>query len=691
MSTTDLLLEIGCEELPSSFVEAALAALPDLTKKRLDAARIAFGSIRALGTPRRLALLVEGVATRQSDLSEEVLGPPVKAAFKDGKPTRAAEAFAEKVGKPVAELRQIETPKGMYLAASRAEAGQPTAALMPALLEEIIRAIPFRKSMRWADLDFAFGRPIQWLVALLGDEVVHLEIATKKSARRSLGHRFLATGAIEIARPSAYVETLRKAHVLVEPDERRAALKRALDDAAVTADGALIEDEFLMDENLSLVEEPYVIEGSFDPVFLALPERVILEVAKGHQRYFGLRDKLTGKLRPSYLAVVNTALDRALIKKGNDRVMTARLSDAKFFFDEDKRVPLEARREKLAGVVFQKRLGTVLAKAQRIEMLAVRIGEELLLDSQIVKTAMRGAHLAKCDLVTLMVGEFPELQGEMGAAYAIAQGEPADVAEVVRDHYRPKGAADDTAASPAAALVALADRLDTLVGCFAIGLSPTGTADPFGLRRAMLGVLRTLLDRGFDLSIARLVALAFEGYEGTKLDLSLADLTAKLVAFSTDRLRGLLEAKHPADVVRAAVEVGADRPIDVRRRVIALAELDTATRAQVGEVFKRATNIASQASAGEPPAPPADAHASEHALHAAYERFAARADELAKAGDYANLLREVATIAPVMHQYFLDVFVMAEDLAVRDARLKLMRAISERCSRVARLELLAPA
>lgn len=685
----DLLLEIGCEELPSSFVEVAVATLPELARKRLEAARIGHGAVKALGTPRRLALYVSTLAASQRDLAEEVTGPPVRAAFKDGKPTRAAEAFAEKLGVSVDQLRKVDTPKGEYLVGSRSETGKPTHELLPALLEAIVRDIPFRKSMRWGDLDFAFGRPIQWLVALFGAEVVPLELASKRSGRASRGHRFLATGEVTLASPGDYLETMRDQHVLVDPAERREALVAAVARAAKQAGGDLIEDEFLVGENLSLVEEPHVVVGSFDPSFLELPERVILEVAKGHQRYFGVRGA-DGRLLPRYLAVVNTALEPELIVKGNDRVMRARLADAQFFYREDLKVPLADKRDKLAGVVFQKRLGSVLEKSDRVERLALELGQALAVDAGVVETARAGAHLAKCDLVSFMVGEFPELQGDMGASYAVAQGVPAPVAEVIREHYRPKGAQDEPAASPAAALVAIADRLDTVVGCFGIGLVPTGTADPFGLRRAVLGILRTMLERNFDMELPAIFAIAHAGFDAKKLDVPADALSTKLLEFAGERLRGLLSDRFPADVVRACLASGHARPLDLRRRIAALAELDESTRAQVGEVFKRATNIAKDATAGEPSSPPAGAHASEMALFSAYERFAVRSNDLGRSGDYAALLREVATIAPVMHQYFIDVFVLDKDQAIRDNRLRLMRSIADRCARVAHLELLAP-
>jgi glycyl-tRNA synthetase beta chain len=686
-ASTDLLLEIGCEELPASFVDAALRALPDLANKRLAELRLAHGEVRVYGTPRRLALVVEGLAMRQPNLEAEVLGPPAKAAFKDGVPTKAAEAFAQKVGCAVAELRTVPTPKGEYLAGTRREEGQPTAALLPAMLSGVITSIPFRKSMRWADLDIQFGRPIQWLVALFGDAVVPLEFGGIRAGNASRGHRFLVTGPVPIPSARAYSATLRAAHVLVDPGERESAMLKRLVEAASSLGGTLIEDAFLVEENRSLVEEPHVVAGGYEAEFLELPERVILEVAKGHQRYFGVRAK-DGKLLPRYLSVVNTAVAPETIRRGNDRVMRARLADARFFYREDLKLPLAERRGKLAGIVFQKRLGSVLAKAERVERLAREIGLSVGLPEPIIMAAASGAHLAKCDLVTLMVGEFPELQGEMGRAYALVQGVSADVADVIRDHYMPKGASDDTAPTDAAALVSIADRIDTLVGCFGVGLTPTGAADPYALRRACLGVLRTLLDRGYDLAVDRLVALAVTGYAGVTLDRSEEELTQKLGDFFTDRLRGLLEAKLPADAVSASLAVAANRPLDARARATAIASLSEDDRARVGEVFKRATNIASSAPSGQPSAPGPGSHASEGALFEGYQSLRATLQSLAKAGDYSAAFRAIGEFAPRLAQYFADVFVMSEDEAVRNERLRLMRAISESCSTLARLELL---
>jgi glycyl-tRNA synthetase beta chain len=688
--TSDLLLEIGVEELPSSFVEGALRALPELAQKRLSDLRLAHEAVHAYGTPRRLTLIVRGLALRQTDLHEEVTGPPVKAAFKDGVPTKAAEAFAAKLGTSVADLRRVETPKGEYLVGTRREAGREALSLLggeAGALAQIILAIPFRKSMRWGAGEVAFGRPIQWLVALLGEHVIEVAVAGVQSHRASRGHRFLGAATVQIASAATYLDTLREAHVLADPEERARLMKARLVAAATAAGGVLIDDDFLIHENLSLVEEPHVITGAYDDEFLELPERVILEVAKGHQRYFGVR-AADGRLLPRYLVVVNTAVDPDNVRRGNDRVMRARLADARFFYREDGKHPLAERRNKLAGIVFQKRLGTVLGKAERVERLARELGLLLQLPEPTLMAAAGGAHLAKCDLVTLMVGEFPELEGEMGRAYALAQGVAPEVAAVIREHYMPKGAGDATAPSDAGALVAIADRLDTLVGCFSVGLTPTGAADPYGLRRACIGILRTVLERGFALRLSDAFRAAYDGYHGTKLDLSQTELVQKLGDFFADRQRGLLEASLPSDAVLACLAVATDRPLDARARATAIAGLDAATRASVGEVFKRATNIADKAPAGEPTPPPADAHPSELAL---YEGFLALREALhrkAEEGDYAAAFSEVSGFAPLLARYFIDVFVMSDDLVVRDNRLRLMAAISVTCGKLAKLELL---
>jgi glycyl-tRNA synthetase beta chain len=602
-----LLFEIGVEELPSSFVDAALTALPRIVADELAKVRLSHGEARALGTPRRLSVIVRDVVTRQLDLDEEVIGPPESVAFRDGKPTKAAEAFAAKLGCGVESLAVVaqqaagKQKAGRYVVGRRAERGRPAMELLGGALERVAAAIPFRKSMRWADLDVPFGRPVQWLVALLGEEVVATSFAGVSAGRVSRGHRFLSPATFDVKSADHYVEELRERHVLVDRAERVRAMMERIDVAARAAGGTYDTEPLLVDENASLVEEPHVVSGTFDRAFLALPAAVIRAVARGHQRYFCVQTA-ADELLPSYLAVVNTARRPDLIVQGTDRVMRARLSDARFFWEEDQKQPLDARYGRLGGIVFHNRLGTVKEKAARIERLAGRIAELLSLDDLRKAEVQRAARLCKCDLVSLMVGEFPELQGVMGRAYALAQNEPRDVADAVRDHYKPVGAQDDVAPGDVSAAIALADRLDTLAGCFAVGLAPTGAADPFALRRACIGALRTLLDRGYGLPFSELVGLAYDGFEGTQLDLSRIETVAKIEEFATERLRGLIAAatSHPvADAVLAATAEAALAKVGaVRGRALALQAVVDAKEpwlAKAKIVAKRLSGISREA------------------------------------------------------------------------------------------------
>jgi glycyl-tRNA synthetase beta chain len=696
MESQDFLLEIGVEELPASFVEGALRALPALAGRHLGELRLPHGEVKALGTPRRLALLITGLATQQPDLEQEVLGPPASVGFdKSGAPTRAAEAFAQKLGLGAGDLRRVATPKGDYLAGTKRERGRPTAELLAGLLPGLCGEIPFRKSMRWSTHETAFGRPVRWLVALYGDSIVPFAFAGCQSDRVSRGHRFLAPGEVRFASPAGYVEQLAAAHVEVDPAGRRERMVARLHEAAREAGGTLIEDEFLVGENLSLVEEPHVITGRFEERFLSLPEEVILEVARGHQRYFGLRGP-DGALLPRYLAVANTALDPEGIARGNDRVMRARLSDARFFVEEDRKHRLESRAAKLDGIVFHHRLGSVGDKVRRLVAIVGAAGPLVGVAGDDRAQATRAAELCKCDLVSLMVGEFPELQGVMGRAYALGQGESVAVADAVRDHYAPKGAHDAVATGPIATLVGLADRLDTLVGGFAVGLVPTGAADPYALRRACLGVLRQLLGQGWDTPLAGLFALAYQGLagQGKKLDLTADEVSSKLGDFFTERLRHLLAEQWPADVVDACLAVASDRPVDAAARIRALSRLDAGVRAKVGEVFKRAANIAKESPDSALPVDPATLetapHASEVELFSAYRVLEKELGAASEAHDYAAAFAHVAAFAPRLHEFFTHVFVMTEDLPLRNNRLRLMRAVRDACSRVAHVQLLQP-
>jgi glycyl-tRNA synthetase beta chain len=557
-----LLLEIGVEELPSSFVDGALAALPKIVEAELAKARLSHRPVLPLGTPRRLAVHVGEVASQQLDLDEEVIGPPEAVAFKDGKATKAAEAFAAKLGAPLASLVVVEKaagPKqkpGRYVVGRRVETGRPSMDLLGGVLQRVCAAIPFPKSMRWGALEATFGRPVQWLVALFGTEIVTFSFAGVPSGRSSRGHRFLAPELFDVAGPDAYTSQLRERHVLVDRAERARTMTDRIEAQACALGAGFDSDPALLDENASLVEEPHAITGSFDPKFLELPAAVIRAVARGHQKYFCVQ-KSDDLLLPHYIAVVNTANRPDLIVKGMDGVMRARLADARFFWQQDLKTTLEQRSDKLGGIVFHHRLGTVREKVERIVRLSESIARRLSLDEPSRADVHRAARLCKSDLVTLMVGEFPELQGHMGRAYASAGGESRTVADAIRDHYKPLGAQDDVASGDVSATVALADRLDTLAGCFAIGLAPTGTTDPFALRRACIGALRTMLDRGYGaLSFWEIAGLAYDGFDAKKLDLTRDETVGKLEPFAAERLRGLIASATSSTVADAVVTGG---------------------------------------------------------------------------------------------------------------------------------------
>jgi glycyl-tRNA synthetase beta chain len=607
-SSQSLLLEIGAEELPSSFVDGALAALPGIVADELAKARLSHADVRALGTPRRLAVQVRGVAIQQLDLDEEVVGPPEAVAFKDGKATRAAEAFATKLAAPLGSLVVLEKaagPKqkaGRYVVGRRVEAGRRAMDLLGSVLFSVCAAIPFRKSMRWGNLETPFGRPVQWLVALFGTELVPLSFAGVHSGRASRGHRFLAPARFDVTSPDTYVPQLRERHVLADRAERVRTMTDRLEEQARSLGATYDSESALIDENASLVEEPYVIAGSFDAELLHLPAAVIRAVARGHQKYFCVQTS-DDELLPHYLAVVNTANRPDLIAQGMDRVMRARLADARFFWQEDLKTPLDRRAERLGGIVFHNRLGTVREKVDRILRLSENIGRLLSLDEEARGALRRASLLCKSDLVTLMVGEFPELQGTMGRAYASMGGESSMVADAIRDHYKPVGAQDDVAPGDVAATLALADRFDTLAGCFAVGLAPTGTADPFALRRACIGVLRTMLDRGYSaLSFCDLARSAYAGFDGVKLDLTQQETGAKLEQFATDRLRGLLAgATSPAvadAVIMGSGPAALDNVVGAAARARALQTVVDASEPWLDKaktVAKRLTGISREA------------------------------------------------------------------------------------------------
>ncbi len=474
----ELLLEIGTEEIPAGFIPQALHDLENLVRKELETNRIDFENVRSLGTPRRLVLFVESVSERQRDWEEKKIGPSRQAAFdKDGNPTRAAIGFAKGQSVPVESLQVVQTEKGEYVCATKKEAGKPTADLLPLLFPRMILSIPFQKSMRWADVPIRFVRPIHWILALFGGETIPFEIGNVRSGNVTYGHRFMRPGAIPVEGFQDYLKKTREAFVLVDPGERKKKIEEEMAREETTLSGQVLKDEELLDEVSFLVEYPVALCGGFDSKFLSLPAEVLIHSMKEHQRYFPIVDR-QGRLLPQFICISNIApADPKVVIKGNERVLRARLADAAYFFQEDMKVPLEKRVEQLKQVVFQAKLGTSYEKMSRFRQLASWIAERI--DPALKGAVERAAFLCKADLVTGMVGEFPKLQGIVGREYARLSGEKTEVAEAIHEHYLPAFAGDRLPGSPIGDIVSMADKMDTIVGCFGVGLAPTGTADPF--------------------------------------------------------------------------------------------------------------------------------------------------------------------------------------------------------------------
>jgi glycyl-tRNA synthetase beta chain len=682
--SSEFLLEIGTEELPASFVTHALKSMETGASKLLAEARLSLGDVelRTLGTPRRLALRIEGLPTLQPERHETVLGPPWLAAFEeDGTAKKAAVGFAKKYGVPVESLRRHGTDKGDYVSVEVHESGQPIAELLSELLPRLCEGISFPKSMRWGEGDIAFGRPIHWLVALLGPDLVEFEFAGLKAGRLTRGHRFLAPNEIELPSAAEYEALLEQAHVVPNIERRKTLMRERLLEAAQRLDGVLQEDAFLVDECVSLVEAPFVVPGRFDAEFLDLPDQVVVSVMRDHQRYFAVRKNEGGELLPAYLNVVNTAEDPDTISKGNDRVLRARLADARFFVEEDRKSPLSDRLQKLDSVVFQAKLGTMGDKVRRIEALSRWLSEQVGAQAD---RSVQAAHLCKADLETLIVFEFPELQGQMGRWYAQREGIDPAVADAIADHYRPQGAEDRVPSEPTGAIVAAADRIDTLVGCFGIGLVPTGSADPFALRRAALGLVRIALEGPIDIQLAALIEQAERGYEGVELRDAEA-LRAELEEFVRNRIRAFARTNHAGDVVDACLGAWDGSSIrDLWARIEAVSAIrEQPEFAALAVAFKRAFNITKDTARGSVDGSMLEAGAEAKLA----EVFSAVRDKIRQATqdrEYTAALKMVAQeLGAPIDRYFEDVFVMVEDEKIRENRLRLLGEIADTVNGIA--------
>ncbi len=691
--SANFLLEVGTEELPSSAIATWLEHMPRLFSEQAKSARLGHGALKVWATPRRLALWVESLAAAQTSFEELRQGPPVSIGRDaEGKPTRAALAFLQKQGLPEnTPFQTIDSPKGPLLAVMVSEKGVPAREVLGALVVRCLGALPFGKSMRWGDGDKAisFSRPVRWLVALHGGEVVPFTYAHLTAGRQSRGHRFLANKTFDIASADAYQETLNKHFVDVDDAARQAQLAKLLDEAARSAGLVLLPDAFLLEENTRLVEWPHAIVGSFDKKFLELPRDVIISVLRNHQRYFALTDK-HGALAASYVCVANTAQNVAKIKHGNDRVLRARLSDAAFFVAEDRKLALEAHAAKLAGITFHHKLGSVADKVARLQALLGRYEstvKELGVDVGELKQA---AGLAKADLTTLSVGEFPELQGLLGAWLAQSEKLTANVVRAIAGHYQPKGAQDALPSDKLSAWVGLADRADTLVGCFGIGLQPSGSADPYALRRAALAIVRLMLDGPFELPLSTFLSWAYDAYPEGKLGKKEETINS-VTDFVRRRLQAYFAENYSAAVVDACLEVWDFAYLrDLRERIVAVDALKSSEAlASLAVLYKRAYNIAKTTEANAFDEALFE-HGEERELAAALKALREPLNTAINSKKYTQALEMIAEkLRQPIDAFFAKVLVMAENPKIKANRLYLLRAVVEQVRRVVALDQLA--
>ncbi len=703
----DFLLEIGCEEIPARMMDAAETDLGvRLAKFLLDQRLLPAGaSVPTMSTPRRLTAWANGISAAQPDVVEQLTGPSLNVAFKDGQPTSAAHAFARRAGVEVSQLGKVTTPKGEYLSAKVTKKGRDASDILAGLLPKELSTIYWPKNMYWRETSERFVRPVRWLVAMLDDEVVPLEFDGIRAGKSSRGHRILSDGAVTIPRAgAAYVDALRAAKVLGRA-EREQQIRQALDAATRTIAGARWrEDKVLLDTVVNLTEFPSVVLGGFDPQFLSLPEEVLVTVMRDHQKYFAVEDA-QGKLLPHFLAVLNTDSDpQGLIRHGNERVLRARFNDARFFWETDQKKSLLERLELLRHVTFQKDLGSYYEKTVRVQRLCSWLSEVIRQSGMAVRPGVihKAACLAKTDLTTELVKEFTELQGIVGGLYAREQELDPDlpkatrlaIADTIYDHYKPGSTDDGVPRSTEGAVLSVGDKADTIAGMFALGLVPSGSKDPFALRRQANGIVKVIADKKLPLRLDDLMRDAHAGYQGSAAEKKFVDdatFAASVATFFRERLEFYLREVrgYEYDVVKAVLAAGADDVVDVLARAEAVKQVLHMPEFQaIGAACKRMRNILRQAvEKGIEPAAKAEAMAEsaqeEKNLMAYLEQTGARVDEHRSRKEYLDALRLLATAREPVDRFFDKVMVMVDDRRVRANRLALLRTLLKEFSTIA--------
>ncbi len=671
----DLLIEIGTEELPPKALKNLSRAFLLGVKSGLEKAELNFTEIKPFASPRRLALLVSDLAEQTPHKTIDRRGPALQAAYgEDGCPTQAAIGFARSCGVEVEDLDKLETDKGSWLMYKSEQPGQTTSELIPDLVSAALETLPIPKRMRWGDLDAQFVRPVHWLVLLFGDTVIDTELLSVRAGRTSYGHRFHHPEAIEIPVPSEYEVLLESEGKVIADFERRTTTVRAqVESLAMELNGQAVIDTALLEEVTAMVEWPVAVAGQFEERFLAVPQEALISTMAANQKYFHLVDQ-QHKLMPYFITISNIeSRDEARVREGNERVIRPRFADAEFFWNQDRKQLLDTRLEQLKSVVFQQQLGTLFDKTQRVAQLAASIASLLGADKQ---QAIRAAELSKCDLLTDMVGEFPNLQGVMGRYYAQHDGETAAVADAIDQHYRPRFSGDVLPQGPISQAVALADRLDTLLGIFAIGQLPTGDKDPYALRRAALGVLRIMIENNLDLDLHQLLSLAAQHFTAAVK----ADQAVEAVMdFVLDRLRAYYQEQGiRLDVLEAVTALKPVRPVDINRRIQAVNVFRQMPEAEsLAAANKRSGNILKKIEGTLPATinPELLTEKAEQNLYHALTRLTDQVRPMLADGNYEPALQQLADLRQPVDIFFDDVMVMVDDTQLRDNRLALLNQL----------------
>ncbi len=678
----ELLFEIGTEEIPAGFLSRAVIDMEEIIRKSLSEKRIAFEGIKCMATPRRLVLYIADVAQKQQDQTIEKIGPAKKAAFdENGNPARAALGFAKSQGLEISALETIVTEKGEYLGARKTIAGQPTVALLPEILTNFLLAIPFKKSMRWGDYDLRFARPIHWLLALYCGNIIPLQIEDIESGNTSRGHRFMSPAPFTVSGFDDYLAKAKQSYVIADPAERKNIILAEAQKSAAEVGGKILYTTELLDTLTFIVEYPVIVRGGFDKDYLAVPKEVLTTTMIAHQKYFPIIND-AGKLLPYFIAVSNTkARDLEVVARGNEKVLRARLADAQFFFEEDRKITLENRVESLKKVVFHTLLGTSYKKVMRFRKLAVKIAQKI--NPVLKKNVDRAALLAKADLESLMVCEFSELQGIMGREYALLAGEKPVVARAIYEHYLPIVAGGDLPETDEGAIVGIADKIDTIVGFFGVGLPPTGTADPYALRRQALGVINIILSRCYPLTLDFVVAESIALFKGG-LKKPEGEIQKDVLEFFQGRLQNqLITQGFDYDTVEAILATGF---VDI---VLALEKIKALQAFRINPefeplsiAFKRVDNILKDFH--HPMLDPllfvTDA---ERNLYSAFNEIKKQVIGGIEKNDFSFALKEIALLRPPVDAFFDGVMVMDKDEKMRFNRLSLLAEISDLFHRIA--------